>query len=68
VNHFLPRRIQYLLALTLTLFILQGVFRLLFWGLISDLPIAFESHLLKAYWVGLRFDLRVSMLATIATF
>lgn len=67
MSHFLPRRIQYLLALTLTLFILQGVFRLLFWGLISDLPIGFESHLLKAYWVGLRFDLRVSMLAALAT-
>lgn len=65
MSHFLPRRIQYLLALTLTLFILQGVFRLLFWGLISDLPIGFENHLLKAYWVGLRFDLRVSMLAAL---
>ena len=67
MNHFLPRRIQYLLALTLTLFILQGISRLLFWGLISDLPMGFENHLLKAYWIGLRFDLRVSMLATLAT-
>ena len=67
MNHFISRRIQYLLALTLALLILQGTFRLLFWGLISDLPMSFESHLLKAYWIGLRFDLRVSMLATLAT-
>ena len=67
MNYILPRRIQYLLALTLALFILQGTFRLLFWGLISDLPMSFESHLLKAYWIGLRFDLRVSMLAALAT-
>lgn len=64
---FLPRRVQYLLALTLALWCMQGLFRLLFWGLISDLPIAAESHLLKAFWVGLRFDLRVSLLAALAT-
>lgn len=67
MNHLLPRRIQYFLALTITLLVLQGVFRLLFWGLISDLPVALESHLIKAYWVGLRFDLRISILSALIT-
>mgnify|MGYP006079124995 FL=1 len=65
--HLLPRRVQYLLLLTLSLWCLQGLFRLLFWGLISDLPVAAESHLIKAFWVGLRFDLRVSLLAALTT-
>ena len=52
----LPRRVQYLLVLTLALWALQGVFRVLFWGLLSELPIAAEGYLLKAFWVGLRFD------------
>ena len=64
---YLPRRVQYLLLLTLFLWTLQGLFRLLFWGLMSDLPIAAESHLLKAFGVGLRFDLRVSLLAALCT-
>lgn len=64
---FLPRRVQYLLLVTLFLWGLQSLFRLLFWGLISDLPMAAESHLLKAFWVGLRFDLRVSLLAALTT-
>lgn len=65
--NFLPRRVQYLLALTLALWCMQGLFRLLFWAQISDLPLAAEPHLLKAFWVGLRFDLRVSLLAAMAT-
>ncbi len=63
----LPRRVQYLLVLTLALWALQGVFRVLFWGLLSELPIAAEGYLLKAFWVGLRFDLRVALLAALAT-
>lgn len=65
--NFLPRRVQYLLLLTLGLWCLQGLFRLLFWGLLSELPITAQSHLLKAFWVGLRFDLRVSLLAALVT-
>ena len=65
--NFIPRRVRYLLTLTLALWCLQGLFRLLFWGLLSDLPVAAESDLLKAFWVGLRFDLRVSLLAALAT-
>jgi hypothetical protein len=65
--HFLPRRVQYLLTLTLALWCLQGLFRLLFWGFLSELPIAAEGYLLKAFWIGLRFDLRVSLLAALAT-
>mgnify|MGYP001167828124 FL=1 len=65
--HFLPRRVQYLLTLTLALWCLQGLFRLLFWGFLSELPIAAEGYLLKAYWIGLRFDLRVSLLAALTT-
>tara|TARA_B110000211_G_scaffold233943_1_gene301716 strand:- start:412 stop:2400 length:1989 start_codon:yes stop_codon:yes gene_type:complete len=65
--NFLPRRVQYLLLLTLGLWCLQGLFRLLFWGLLSELPVAAESHLVKAFWIGLRFDLRVSLLAALAT-
>ena len=65
--HFLPRRVQYLLTLTLALWCLQGLFRLLFWGFLSELPIAAEGYLLKAFWIGLRFDLRVSLLAALTT-
>jgi len=65
--NFLPRRVQYLLVLTLALWCLQGLFRLLFWGLLSELPVAVEGYLLKAFWVGLRFDLRVSLLAALIT-
>ena len=65
--NFLPRRVRYLLTLTLALWCLQGLFRLLFWGLLSDLPVAAEGDLLKAFWVGLRFDLRISLLAALAT-
>ena len=65
--NFLPRRVQYLLLLTLALWGLQGLFRMLFWGFISELPITFEGDLLKAFWVGLRFDLRVSLLAALMT-
>jgi phosphoglycerol transferase MdoB-like AlkP superfamily enzyme len=65
--NFLPRRVQYLLLLTLSLWCLQGLFRLLFWGYISDLPVTAESHLIKAFWIGLRFDLRVSLLAALST-
>ena len=65
--NFLPRRVQYLLTLTLALWCLQGLFRLLFWGVLSDLPVAAEGYLLKAFWVGLRFDLRVSLLFALAT-
>ena len=65
--NFIPRRVQYLLLLTLALWGLQGLFRVLFWGFISELPVAAEGHLLKAFWVGLRFDLRVSLLAALAT-
>jgi len=65
--NFLPRRVQYLLALTLALWAMQGVFRLLFWAFLSDLPMALEPHLAKAFWVGLRFDLRVSLLAAFGT-
>jgi len=63
VTHFLPRRVQYLLALTLAFWCLQGLFRLLFWGFISELPLTVDTDLLQAFWVGLRFDLRVSLLA-----
>lgn len=65
--NILPRRVQYLLALTMALWVLQGLFRVLFWGFISELPLAAESHLVKAFWVGLRFDLRVSLLAALCT-
>jgi hypothetical protein len=65
--NFIPRRVQYLLLLTLGLWCLQGLFRLLFWGLLSELPVAAQSHLLKAFWVALRFDLRVSILAALVT-
>ena len=40
---------------------------MLFWGFLSELPIAAEGYLLKAFWIGLRFDLRVSLLAALAT-
>ena len=65
--NFLPRRVQYLLLLTLALWILQGLFRILFWGFISELPITLEGDLLETFWVGLRFDLRVSLLAALMT-
>lgn len=65
--NFIPRRVQYILALTLAFWVLQGVFRVLFWSLLSELPVAAEGYLLKAFWVGLRFDLRVALLAALAT-
>ena len=65
--NFIPRRVQYILALTLALWVLQGVFRVLFWSLLSELPVATEEHLLKAFGVGLRFDFRVALLAAFAT-
>ena len=67
LTNFLPRRIQYLLGLIVFLFGLQVAFRLSFWALISDLPFAFESHLWQAFWIGIRFDLRVAMLAALCT-
>ena len=63
----IPRRIQYLLGLIALLFVTQAVFRLLFWGFISDLPLAAEQHLLQAYWIGIRFDLRIAILAALCT-
>ena len=63
----IPRRIQYLLGLIVLLFATQALFRLLFWGFISDLPMALESHLAQAFWVGLRFDLRMALLAALCT-
>jgi len=63
----IPRRIQYLLGLIALLFVTQAVFRLLFWGFISDLPLAAEQHLAQAFWVGLRFDLRMALLAALCT-
>lgn len=62
-----PRRMQYLLGLITLLFVTQAVFRLFFWGFISDLPLAAEQHLLQAYWVGIRFDLRIAVLASLCT-
>jgi hypothetical protein len=63
----IPRRIQYLLALTGLLFFTQIVFRGLFWSLLSDLPVALDAHLWKAFWIGIRFDLRVALLAALCT-
>ena len=63
----IPRRIQYLLTLTALLFAMQVVFRGLFWAFLSDLPMAAEQHLLQAFWVGIRFDLRVALLAALCT-
>ena len=55
------------MALTGLLLFIQLAFRGLFWGLVSDLPIAMESHLWQAFWVGIRFDLRIALLAALCT-
>ena len=63
----LPRRINYLLALVATLFVMQVFFRIMFWTMVSNLPLSFDSHLMQAFWVGVRFDLRLSVLAALLT-
>lgn len=68
LNHLpIPRRIQYLLALTALLLLTQAIFRLSFWAFISDLPMALEAHLAKAFWIGIRFDLRIALLGALLT-
>jgi|TARA_B110001469_G_scaffold77829_1_gene73687 hypothetical protein len=47
--HLLPRRVQYLLLLTLSLWCLQGLLRLLFWRLISNLPVTAKYYFKKSF-------------------
>jgi len=67
VKFQLPRRINYLLALVATFFVMQVFFRIMFWTMVSNLPLSFDSHLMQAFWVGVRFDLRLSVLAALLT-
>ena len=62
-----PRRLQYFFGLVVIFFLIQSSFRLLFWGFVSELPVAFDGESLKAIWIGLRFDLRVSLLIAMTT-
>lgn len=42
----LSRRIIYLLALVATFFVMQVFFRIMFWTMVSNLPLSFDSHLM----------------------
>ena len=59
---YLSRRIKFIFFSTLSFFALFLVFRILFIAIFSNQMVGDFSDLAWAFWVGIRFDLRLASL------